>query len=200
MMGWHAISKSLVERSGIDWTDNEKEKDLCVYAFELLLSNIFNFILVISLCIFFNIQKECIIFLLFYCPVRFFAGGGHAPNHLSCIVIFYLYMHGSIILSNWLLKEFYAVYLLPLAGILLLLCLCLNIKYAAFHKAKLQKARHRKITGVLFLIEIIVMLLCLSQGYYLPIFLAVFGFVLESVMLLPFIYKPPVYQAESIGI
>lgn len=197
MLSWHSISKKIVEKSGIDWIGNEKEKDLCVYSFEILLSNCFNFALIIAFCFYFDIVKESLLFIFFYCPVRFFAGGGHAPNHISCVVIFYLYMHGSIVLSQCLLQQFSDKLLLLCMVFLFLFCCYVNYKYACYHKPEKQKTRHRKRTAILFLIDAIILLYCFDQKMNAPIILASLGFTLESIMLLPLFYKPPVYKVES---
>lgn len=67
---------------------DSSEYDVYAYGFEVLISFIFNSIMIIATGILCNKIIHTIIFLTCYCPVRQFAGGYHAENYKRCSLTF----------------------------------------------------------------------------------------------------------------
>lgn len=65
----------------------EVSRDVYIYGFELIFSNVLFLSLVFILSSFLNSFWEMLCFLLFFFPVRGFAGGYHADSHAKCILL-----------------------------------------------------------------------------------------------------------------
>ena len=78
------ITSFLIENKEINQDDYEVYK----YGFEVLIAFIVNIAIVLSIGLLFNKIFYSIAFLICYCPIRQFAGGYHADNHLNCCIIF----------------------------------------------------------------------------------------------------------------
>lgn len=81
------ISKSLANnllQSGIISLD---DLELYDYGIQLILSILINFVTTILIGIFFDMILETFLFILIYIPLRTYAGGYHAKNHLKCYIL-----------------------------------------------------------------------------------------------------------------
>ena len=67
---------------------NEKEKEIYVYGFEIIISSIIGVLLVGGLGLILNRFLESVIFLVVFISTREYAGGYHAKTFLSCSFIF----------------------------------------------------------------------------------------------------------------
>lgn len=67
------------------------DKEVLIYGAELLISSIFEIIIILIIG---SIMKQCletVCFLLFFCPLRMMSGGYHAPNYTLCTIEFSVY-------------------------------------------------------------------------------------------------------------
>jgi accessory gene regulator B len=64
------------------------EEEIYLYGLETLIASIINVLLTISIGAILGYVVESIVFLAFYCPLRQFAGGYHAPSYLKCTLSF----------------------------------------------------------------------------------------------------------------
>ncbi|MBU5306984.1 accessory gene regulator B family protein [Clostridioides mangenotii] len=84
--------KSYANKMTTYLVDNEKiennDYELFSYAFEVLISTIGNIIIILIIGALFNRFTETLLFLVFYCPIRQFAGGFHAENYTRCLLVF----------------------------------------------------------------------------------------------------------------
>ena len=79
---------------------SDEEKDICIYGFELLLSNLSTmFIMLIISIIFGNILYVLSFICVFFVP-RLFCGGLHANSHLKCSIMTNTIFISTIILSK----------------------------------------------------------------------------------------------------
>ena len=81
------ISKQFVIWQIARGTLKTEEQTIYQYAYEILLGQIINIALAGVIAWLFNDVVTVLIFLLAYMPLRSFAGGLHADNHLSCSII-----------------------------------------------------------------------------------------------------------------
>lgn len=74
----------------------QADRELYEYAFEILISQCANIILCFVLGSIFRSTFPTLLYLMFFVPLRVYAGGYHAPNYLLCylgsflIIIFFL--------------------------------------------------------------------------------------------------------------
>lgn len=70
---------------------NDVNDEVVVYGLELLFGSIVNFIILLFIGMIFHKIPETICFLVFFCPIRQYTGGYHAPNSSLCTLIFSVY-------------------------------------------------------------------------------------------------------------
>ena len=80
----NSASRKFVEK-GILGKDNE---EVCSYGLEIFISTIISVCMVLIISIICAKTMEGIIYLIFYCSLRTYAGGYHAKSHRSCILTF----------------------------------------------------------------------------------------------------------------
>jgi len=96
----------LVQNNAID----EQKQDVYAYGLELLFSSVVNLVLALAAAAVIGRLWYAIVFLALFMPLRQFAGGYHAPNHLSCGLMFIAALAALLLLEravptppNWLL-------------------------------------------------------------------------------------------------
>ena len=62
----------------------EEKREIYSYGFKLIISDVINYIIIISLGIVFNRLIESIVFLITLCGIRQFSGGFHAKTFWLC--------------------------------------------------------------------------------------------------------------------
>lgn len=76
------------------WADkeiiNEDDSDIYEYGLELILSSVFNIVVVIVTSVLTNRLIESIVLLLVLIPLQSCGGGYHAKTHLRCFLIMYI--------------------------------------------------------------------------------------------------------------
>ena len=66
---------------------HEEDRDVYVYSFEVLLSTLMSFVVLIVLSIISRTILETALYLIGFLPLRQIAGGYHAKNHFRCFLI-----------------------------------------------------------------------------------------------------------------
>jgi len=88
--------------------DNEKIENedyhLYLYAFEVLISSISNIVIILLIGVLLNRFIETLLFLIFYCPIRQFAGGFHTENYRRCLLFFMTIYISNIFLIDKLIS------------------------------------------------------------------------------------------------
>lgn len=94
-------------------------KELYIYGFQLILSTLSSMLTILLTATFINISYG-ILFLLFFIPIRFYAGGYHASSYLKCFIytnsLFIITLALSLIVYIYGLLPYY--YLFIIAGII----------------------------------------------------------------------------------
>ena len=91
MLSSFFISKKLIE---------ENEQEVYDYCFEIMLSTILNFIVVLVISLITHTIIPTIFYIVSFMIVRGTAGGYHAESHLSCLVILVLSYGSFLVLLN----------------------------------------------------------------------------------------------------
>lgn len=68
--------------------NREDITESAVYGLEMIISSIINLLIIFILSIIFGKVLETALFLICFCIFRPYAGGYHAPNYLTCTLIF----------------------------------------------------------------------------------------------------------------
>jgi accessory gene regulator B len=69
-------------------TIKEDEKDIYIYGYEIMLSNVVNFLIILSLSLFLNQLIDGFLFYITFIITRQYCGGYHANTYLKCNLIF----------------------------------------------------------------------------------------------------------------
>lgn len=97
------ISKSftnyLLKKEIIEYS----KKELIIYGFQLTLSTFASMVTILTLSYFFNILYG-FIFLFFFMPIRFYAGGYHAQTYRQCYIYTNTCFLGTLAFSNIIFK------------------------------------------------------------------------------------------------
>lgn len=160
----------------------DKDKtDIFIYGFQLLLSTISSIVSILILSSFINILYG-IVFLLFFMPIRFCAGGYHANTYNKCFIYtnscfvitllyskimpqYLLYIHILIVLVGWL-------YLWSKAP-------CKNVNNPLNEEALNKNKFHSHIILIIYAISIVI-------TYYSQIF--IFSLELNTVFLVSILF------------
>lgn len=93
----NSLTRNFIENNIL----NEENKDVCVYGLEIGISTLTSIFCVLLVSFFRNELLGGLIYLLFYCSLRTFAGGYHAKTHRSCILTFLFLYIGVMLFSRW---------------------------------------------------------------------------------------------------
>ena len=148
---------------------SDEEKDICIYGFELLLSNLSTmFIMLIISIIFGNILYVLSFICVFFVP-RLFCGGLHANSHLKCSI-----MTNTIFISIILSKLFVymnlesAIVILSTLSLIPIIALCpvVNVNHPI---SKKTYKKNKKISIAISIINISVIIISFSVANFTEI-------------------------------
>lgn len=106
-----------IEMAKAQIIDNSTDTFECYqYGLELILSSLYIFVVMLISSFFTGTTIECILFALFFCPIRAMSGGYHCRSFLSCF-FFSVSIWGVYIL---LTKTNVFIYVIPLLALYLL--------------------------------------------------------------------------------
>lgn len=75
-----------LKKRGIIVSDEQLE--ICAYGLELIVSAILNIVILVMCSFVLHEERYILFYFLGFIPLRLFAGGYHADNHLNCCIIF----------------------------------------------------------------------------------------------------------------
>ena len=159
----------IIERT-VQWlivTNNVSEEDREIYAYGLHqgISMIFNIITTLVIGWLCNYFWQCFVFMLFFMPLRSFAGGYHAKTEFRC----YLFSIALVISALWGIKyisgSIYICFglLIFAAGII---CLLAPVEDSNKPLDKLEIKVYRKYIKIILSTECLVAALLSVLGYY----------------------------------
>ena len=85
------IANYLILHFSLNLDKRYKDEQVVRYGIEIILSSMLNLVLLLLLGTFFWGLLETVVFVLFFCPIRQYAGGYHAKTHLRCTLGFLLF-------------------------------------------------------------------------------------------------------------
>ena len=90
-----------------------EDKEIYTYGIKQMLFLILNILTILILGIVFNKAFEFILFMLTYIPIRIYAGGYHAKNHIRCyiflILICIIYILNIVLHINSVITTFFVI-------------------------------------------------------------------------------------------
>ncbi|MCR1954715.1 accessory gene regulator B family protein [Clostridioides mangenotii] len=179
--------KSYANKMTTYLVDNKKiennDYELYSYAFEVLISSIGNFIIILIIGALFNRFTETLLFLVFYCPIRQFAGGFHAESYTKCLLFFLSIYIANILIIDKLIRLEVTTPILALAFISYIGMLFLVPQEHRYNPLSIEEKKKYKeivkyLSTILLVISIIGINLSLTYEY---------GIYLSSVIIWIFI-------------
>jgi accessory gene regulator B len=145
--------------SNLNFSDDEK--DIYIYGFELLLSNLLTmFIMLIISILFGNIFYILSFICIFFVP-RLFCGGLHANSHLKCTLMTNAIFISTIILSKlfvYMNLEFAIIILSALSLIVIVtLCPIVNTNHPVSEKRYKKNKRFSIVISIINILAIVVL-------------------------------------------
>ena len=143
---------------------DEERIPVCQYGFEIIISTIVGFLLILTSGIILEEIAEAILFYCLFVGVRFFTGGYHADTHLKCKLTLLMCCLFVLVASKYLLNSiilqfaFLFIYLITVF-------LFSPIEHINAPLTKEEKTRNRKIS---IIIAITLTILSLSRYSYFP--------------------------------
>ncbi len=133
-------------------TIRNKDKDIYIYGFEIFLSNLTNFTIVVVLGYLLNLFYHAMLFYIAFVVTRSYSGGYHASTYLKCHIAFASIFLVTMFMSRLLLPTISLVYLLVFIAIYIG---CI-FEYAPIENSnkpllELDKLKYRKISIVISL-------------------------------------------------
>ena len=166
--------------------DYKKFREFYIYGMEILISTIFNTLLVVGIALILDINIEVLLYSIFFIPLRVFSGGAHANSHKKCILTFIFLMLLSIFISNYICKLNFFIF------ILLTISFILVFKYAALNKLDCSKEiKHKFISKIIITFDIFVLLIwnLIFSEIKLYISISTLAIFIQSISLLPILNK-----------
>lgn len=84
----HKFAQMIADYLCNNETIKEDEKDIYIYGYEIMLSNVVNFLIILSLSLFLNQLIDGFLFYITFIITRQYCGGYHANTYLKCNLIF----------------------------------------------------------------------------------------------------------------
>lgn len=67
---------------------SNEQWEICAYGLELIVSAVLNIVILVMCSFILHEERYILFYFLGFIPLRLFAGGYHADNHLNCCIIF----------------------------------------------------------------------------------------------------------------
>jgi len=80
----------------------DKDYEVYIYSFEILLSTLLNFVAMCVIAITTKTVSETLVYLLAFIPLRQLVGGYHARNHIRCFLLLIMSYMGFLLIINFL--------------------------------------------------------------------------------------------------
>jgi len=181
-MTYAKLSDFIFDRYFLPLGVDEKYKSIYSYGCEIILSSLFNTILLFILGGSLHILTEMLCFLLTFIPLRIYGRGAHASTHTRCLVLFSVSMVIAIAAGSLLsVTQLY----IPVALSGLTCCLFIQYRFSA-GKEKILRYHNQRLIQFAF-----PWLVCLLAGIalFLPIepkyaVISIFGIYVQSISLI----------------
>ncbi|MHB8131884.1 MAG: accessory gene regulator ArgB-like protein [Mobilitalea sp.] len=179
------ILNKLIEENKI----NVKYQEVYAYAIEKLLAGIGNALLLIFTSLLFRISIEMLVFILFYTPIRKYAGGIHAGTRAKCVAISLFVMIALIKLSNVIIVTDWwkMAAILVISGVILLVFRYAPVDCENKRLSPENKIKHKWFAKRVTITESLILVLCIL---YVPdfkkyIMAAIMAMMLAGIILIP---------------
>lgn len=96
----HKFAQMIADYLCNNETIKEDEKDIYIYGYEIMLSNVVNFLIILSLSLFLNQLIDGFLFYITFIITRQYCGGYHANTYLKCNLIFGFLCLQTLFFSN----------------------------------------------------------------------------------------------------
>lgn len=132
------------------------------YGLELLTSSLMNIALVLILSMFLHQGLSSVFFLIGFIPMRLYAGGYHADNHLNCTLVFTgIYLLSIVLCSFWL----FPLIVLGLLAEIVLLYFLSPVPSPNKKISEEKKRKNRDISFAIWTIHVILYGFCVLLQY-----------------------------------
>jgi len=131
-------------------TIRDEDKDIYVYGFEIFISNIINFTIVVVLGYLLHQFYQALLFFIAFVITRSYSGGYHASTYFKCNIVFASVFLLTMLVSSILLPTISLVYLMVFMAIYIG-CILEYAPIENSHKKLLKpdKIKYRKISIVI---------------------------------------------------
>ncbi len=168
----NGVSRRFVEKGILD----EENKEICSYGLEIFISTMISVCMVLFISIICFKLLEGIIYLIFYCSLRTYAGGYHAKSHRSCILTFLgMYSLVTVILHFYIYDFQNAIFLIMFfCNLVVILCNTVDTVINPFSDSSKKKMHRISIFTMLFHSAVIVGMIKIFELYGMGVY-ALFG-------------------------
>lgn len=181
----HTLANRIASIFVLYGESTEEDRDIYVYAYEILLSNILSLGLGLIIAIIFGRVMEGIVFMASFIVLRRCTGGYHANTHFKCILTFAVVLICTMLILSTAYNMQAESILLIVAGIAsVVICLLAPVEHAnkpiTEDLRKAQKVKSRWITLallVLCFVDFFVLSLGIGTSLSLSIFFVCIGMV-----------------------
>lgn len=164
MVLYRNVAEWIIEEYDFEWNDNLRMKEACICSVENVIANVINMGMLVTLALITGFRSEIFIYFFTFAAMRTYAGGGHAKNHLRCILTYICIMISAIICAKCLVSVI-GKNLLIICVLALVLAGWVNMKYGSRQRELGErKAAYRKKLLLIYLI-ITVFMLIIMAGY-----------------------------------
>ena len=164
-----------------------EDRDAFAYGLRRLILNGFMLITFSILGLITNRFIEIYIFLLFFIPLRKYAGGFHCNNPLTCYISSCLCVMSGVYMAKYINSIFILFILATISMICILLLSPVQDKHKKISQNE-QKA-YKRVIKRLFIINTIICIMIYNYGLFLPVKLCVSGIFIESLLVIFGVFK-----------
>lgn len=188
----NSIALFLYKKKVID----DEELTVCQYGFEIIISTIIGFLLVLLSGIILDETIEALLFYVLFIGVRLFTGGYHATTHFKCKITLLICCLSVLIASKYLPNSI-ILQIILLSVYLTAVFLFSPIEHINAPLTNDEKARNRKISIIM---AIALTIACLAEYVYFPKILLTASltlFVIAILIIIPKIQERRKMQNEK---
>lgn len=161
---------------------SSSDEEIYVYGFEMIISSVIGFIIIMTAGIYFRILAESLIFYVIFVGIRPFCGGFHAKTHLKCKLTF-ITSYALVMLAPHAFSEMYSAS----HNMLILLFSVMGIIVYSPHEHEnkpLDEEQKKKNRGISIFLSTAVALVSLIVSFFSIRFTIIITFSLLTVSLL----------------
>lgn len=157
-------TKSIVKKLSQNNFINEKQYDICRFGIQQGLTILLNTITIIFIGVTLNQFLQAILFMLFYVPLRSYAGGYHAKTALRCYFYSIIIMIAVLLAMKYLiLSNFICIIMLMFSSGVIFIFSPVEDKNKPLDSV--ERIVYRKRTLIITVLEILIFWMCLIFGF-----------------------------------